>query len=76
LTTPEPPRGDGPRELPGLGAFFGLGLTIAVTVGIFVLLGLWADATLKTSPLFLVVGIVLGCASAVATTVVLAKRYL
>jgi len=53
-----------------------LGLTIACTVGAFVGLGIWADAALGTSPWFLLVGILLGCVAATASTIVLVRRYL
>jgi F0F1-type ATP synthase assembly protein I len=76
LSTPEPDPPSTPRDLPGLAAFAGLGLTIAVTLGVFVVLGLWADDRFSSSPVCLIVGIVLGCAAAVASTVAMAKRYL
>jgi F0F1-type ATP synthase assembly protein I len=76
LTTPDPDRGAPLRELPGLGAFAALGLTIACTVGVFVVLGLWADSAFGTSPICLLVGVVLGCAAATASTIVLVRRYL
>jgi F0F1-type ATP synthase assembly protein I len=76
LSTPEPESTEHVRDLPGLGAFATLGLTIACTLGAFVGLGIWADAELGTSPWCLLAGIVLGCAAAIASTVVLVRRYL
>jgi ATP synthase protein I len=80
LTTPEPEHAPDSspavRDLPGLAAFGALGLSIAITVGIGVGLGIWADDAFHTSPLFLVIGLVLGCAAATATTVSLVRRYL
>jgi F0F1-type ATP synthase assembly protein I len=76
LTTPEPEPTSTPRDLPGLAAFAGLGATIACTVGAGVGLGIWADDTFKTSPLCLVIGLVLGCAAATASTIALVRRYL
>jgi hypothetical protein len=76
VSAADPGRPDGPRDLPGLAAFAGLGLTIAVTVGAFVALGIWVDESLGTSPAFLVVGLVLGCVAATAATVALVRRYL
>jgi hypothetical protein len=76
LSTLDPGRPEGPRDLPGLAAFAGLGLTIAITIGAFVALGIWVDTSLGTSPAFLVVGLVLGCGAATAATVALVRRYL
>ena len=59
-----------------MAAFLGLGTTIAATVAAFVVLGIWADDAFGTSPWCLVVGLVLGCAAATATTVALVRRYL
>ena len=76
MTTPEPERPSTPRDLPGVAAFAGMGLSIAITVGVFVALGLWLDSLLGTAPWLLIAGVVLGCAAAVASTVALARRYL
>jgi F0F1-type ATP synthase assembly protein I len=76
LSAPEPDPAPPPRDLPGFAAFASLGLTIACTVGVFVGLGLWADSALGTSPWCLLAGIVLGCAAATASTIVLVRRYL
>lgn len=76
MSAPEPDSADAPRDLPGLGAFATLGLTIACTVGAFVGLGIWADAVFGTSPWCLLVGILLGCVAATASTIVLVRRYL
>ena len=76
MTTPDPDRDTSPRDLPGAAAFLGLGSSIAVTLGVFVALGLWADSAFGTSPALLLVGIVLGCAAATASTIALVRRYL
>lgn len=76
MTTPESDRPGTPRDLPNFAAFVGLGFTIAATVGVFVALGIWADSALGTSPWCLVIGLVLGCVAATATTVALVRRYL
>jgi ATP synthase protein I len=76
LTTPEPEPPATPRELPGLAGFVTLGTTIAGTVGIGVGLGIWADDAFGTSPLCLVIGLVLGCAAATVSTIALVRRYL
>lgn len=39
-------------------------------------LGIWADDSFGTSPLCLVIGLVLGCLAATATTVTMVRRYL
>ena len=76
MTAPEPERTSTPRDLPGLAGFAALGTTIAGTVGAGVGLGIWADDAFKTSPLCLIVGLVLGCAAATASTIALIRRYL
>jgi ATP synthase protein I len=57
-------------------AFVGMGTSVAVIVGVGVLLGIWADGRLHTSPLLLIVGLVLGLAAAVATVVAQVRRFL
>lgn len=76
MTTPEPAQGRTPKDLPSAAVFLGLGFSIACTVGAFVALGVWLDGVLHTSPLCLVLGLLLGCAAAAASTVVLVRRYL
>jgi F0F1-type ATP synthase assembly protein I len=62
--------------LPGALAFVGMGMTIAGCVAVGVVLGLLADAALHTSPAFLVVGLVLGVASAAGAVTAQVRRYL
>lgn len=76
MSAPDPEAPETPRDLPGIAAFAALGTTMAFTVAVFVVLGIWADSAFRTSPICLVIGIVLGCAAATASTVVLARRYL
>ena len=64
------------RALPGAMAFVGLGTSAAGCVAVGVLLGILVDARTHTSPLFLVVGLVLGLVGAVSTVVSLVRRYL
>ncbi len=71
-----PERPPAPKDLPGALAFAALGTTIACTVGAFVALGIWADDSFGTSPWCLVIGLVLGCVAATATTIALVRRYL
>ncbi|RXK87744.1 AtpZ/AtpI family protein [Chlorobaculum sp. 24CR] len=40
--------------------YFGLGLQIAASFAFFVFIGYWADSRLGTSPLFFLVGVLLG----------------
>jgi ATP synthase protein I len=76
--TPEPPPSSAasPKPLPSAAVFLGLGTAMAGCVGVGVLAGLWLDARVHTSPLFLVLGLVLGVASAVWTVVSQVRRFL
>lgn len=64
------------RDLPGLAAFAGMGLTIATCFAIGVLLGLYADHLWHSAPWGLIFGIVLGTVAAVASVTKLVRRYL
>jgi F0F1-type ATP synthase assembly protein I len=57
-------------------AFVGLGTTAAGCVAVGVGGGIALDSWLHTSPLFLVVGLVLGVAAAVGSVVAQVRRYL
>ncbi|HXY27805.1 MAG TPA: AtpZ/AtpI family protein [Acidimicrobiales bacterium] len=70
------PQAEGPKPLPGAVAFFGMGLTAAVCVGIGVGLGLWLDSALGTGPIFLLVGLALGVATAAVSVVRQIRTYL
>jgi F0F1-type ATP synthase assembly protein I len=63
----------GPKPLPGTLAFVGLGTSVAACVAVGVVLGIVGD---DYSPMLMVVGLVLGVASAVFATVAQIKRYL
>lgn len=76
MSTPEPAPEPTPRELPGAVAFLGLGASIACTVGVFVYVGIVADDAFGTSPLCLVLGLLLGCTAATVSTIALVRRYL
>ena len=65
-----------PPPLPGALAFAGMGLSIAVTVGAGVVLGLLVDKWLHTAPAFLVVGLVLGVLAAVTAVRAQIRSYL
>ena len=62
--------------LPGLAAFAVLGTTIATCIALGVGLGIWADKTWHTSPVGLLIGIVLGTVAAVVSVVQQVRRYL
>jgi F0F1-type ATP synthase assembly protein I len=53
-----------------------MGVAAAVCVGVGVVLGVWGDSTWHTSPLLLIVGLVLGLATAVWSVVAQIRRYL
>jgi F0F1-type ATP synthase assembly protein I len=53
-----------------------MGITIAVTVGIGVLLGIWADNAWGSAPLWLVIGLVLGTVAAVVSVKQQIRRFL
>jgi F0F1-type ATP synthase assembly protein I len=72
----EPADGRPQRPLSGAAAFVALGTTIAGCVGVGVGLGILADGRLHTSPVFLLVGLLLGAAAAVATVVAQVRRFL
>lgn len=72
----ESPQAEGPKPLPGAVAFLGMGLTAAVCVGIGVVLGLWLDSALGTGPIFLLMGLALGVATAAVGVVKQIRTYL
>jgi len=63
-------------DLPGVAAFAMMGTTIATCEAVGVLLGLWADRSWGTAPVFLVIGIVLGTVAAVVSVVQQVRRFL
>ena len=63
-------------DLPGVGAFAMMGSTIATCEAVGVVLGLWADRSWGTAPVFLVIGIVLGTVAAVVSVVQQVRRFL
>ena len=72
----DPPEPSGPRPLPGAAAFLGMGTSVAGCVAVGVFLGIWLDGRAGTSPLFLVIGLLLGLAAAVGTVVAQVRRFL
>ena len=73
---PEEPGSPTTSDLPGVAAFATIGITIAVTVGIGVLLGIWADSAWGAAPLWLVIGLVLGTVAAVVSVKQQIRRFL
>ena len=71
----EPERDSDAKEL-GWMAFAVMGTTIALCVALGVALGVWADHLVSSSPLCLLLGIVLGSASAVVSVVQQVRRFL
>ncbi len=82
MTAPEPPASQPEpspspaKPLPSAAVFLGLGTAVAGCVAAGVALGIWLDGRAHTSPAFLVVGLVLGVASAVWTVVSQVRRFL
>lgn len=54
----------------------GLGIVVAGAVIVPLIAGLLIDSALRTGPIFLLIGLALGAAAAVATVYVRFKRYL
>ncbi|KZK74885.1 MAG: hypothetical protein A3K90_10095 [Pelodictyon luteolum] len=50
------------RSVRALSDYLGIGLQIAVSFALFVLLGYWADLKLGSSPVLLLLGVLLGMA--------------
>jgi len=64
------------KDLPGVAVFMTMGLTIAITIGIGVFLGIWADNEWGAAPLWLVIGLVLGTVAAVVSVLKQVRRFL
>ena len=67
---------EGPRPLPGAVAFLSMGLAAAVCVGIGLGLGILLDGALHTAPLFLLIGLALGLATAALSVIRQIRTYL
>jgi ATP synthase protein I len=70
------PQNPGPAVGTGAVEFLTLGLTLAVTVLVGGALGYLVDRWLGTSPVFTLVGLVLGIAAAVLTAISRVRKYL
>jgi F0F1-type ATP synthase assembly protein I len=64
------------KPLPGAVAFVGMGTSVAGCVAVPVVLGILGDDTWHTSPLLLVIGLIVGLAAAVGSVVAQVKRFL
>ena len=71
-----PSPGGGPSLGPGAVEFLTLGLTLAVTILVGGALGYLVDRWLGTSPVFTLIGLVLGITAAVLTAVSRVRKYL
>ena len=72
----DPPPDRAPSLAPGAVEFLTLGLTVAVTIVVCAALGYLVDRWLGTSPIFTLVGLVLGIAAAVMTAIARVRKYL
>ena len=63
-------------SIPQWAAFTTMGISCAVLVAIGVVLGIWADSALHTSPIFLFGGLVLGCLAAVVSAIAQIRKFL
>jgi F0F1-type ATP synthase assembly protein I len=75
-STPSEQENDPVKDLPGVAAFLTMGMTVAVTIAVFVVLGLWADRSWGTAPWGLLIGITLGTVAAVVSVVKQVRRFL
>jgi hypothetical protein len=75
-STPSSPAEPGGSPVPGAVEFLTLGLTAAVALAIGVVLGLLVDGWLGTSPVFTLIGLVLGLAASVSVTVTRVRKLL
>jgi len=64
------------RDLPGAAAFATMGMTAALVLAVFVVLGIWADHSWGTAPWGLLIGIALGTVAAVVSVVKQVRRFL
>lgn len=72
----EPPAGHAPSLAPGAVEFLTLGLTLAMTIVVCGALGYLLDRWWGTSPIFTLIGVVLGIAAAVMTAIARVRKYL
>jgi F0F1-type ATP synthase assembly protein I len=53
-------QGDVAKAYRSLGKYMGLGVQIAASIAFFMFVGYWVDKQINTSPIFLLVGFVMG----------------
>jgi F0F1-type ATP synthase assembly protein I len=75
-STPSEQVNDPVKALPGVVAFLTMGMTVAIIIAVFVVLGLWADSAWGTAPWGLLIGITLGTVAAVVSVVKQVRRFL
>jgi len=64
------------KDLPGVMALLTMGMTVAIIIAVFVVLGIWADRAWGTAPGGLLIGITLGTVAAVVSVVKQVRRFL
>jgi hypothetical protein len=64
------------KDLPGVVAFATMGMSAAIIIAVFVVLGLWADHAWGSEPWGLLIGIALGTVAAVVSVVKQVRRFL
>ena len=64
------------KNLPSVFALLTMGTTVAFIIGVFVVLGIWADRAWGTAPWGLLIGIALGTVAAVVSVVKQVRRFL
>jgi F0F1-type ATP synthase assembly protein I len=64
------------KPSPSVFTLLGMGVSIALCIVVALLLGIWLDAVTHLSPLFTLVGLLVGIAFAVATAYVQIKKFL
>ena len=64
------------KDLPGAMALLAMGMTVALILAVFVVLGIWADRAWGTAPWGLLIGIALGTVAAVVSVVKQVRRFL
>jgi F0F1-type ATP synthase assembly protein I len=65
-----------PAESPGWSTLLGMGMVIAAQLAVGLVLGWLVDGLAGTTPIFLLVGLLLGIAGAISYTVVEFRKYL
>ncbi len=76
MTRPGPDAVDEQKPSPSVFTLLGLGISLAVCVAAGLLLGLVVDAATKLSPLFTLVGLLLGVGLAVVTAYIQIRKFL